>query len=275
MSVSTTVTLRTGVVSPRLAFGTWRIKEAPADAVCSALKLGYRAIDTACAYGNEEGVGEGIRRSGIPRDELFLATKMRNSDQGYLSGLRAFDASEQRLGTRIDQYLLHWPCPARGNYVDAWRALEKLYADGRVRSVGVCNFNIPHLETLRQKCDLMPMVNQIEMHPMLIQPELLEYCAAHGIQVEAYSPLMHGGAVLEHPLMLELAQKYGRTVSQITLRSLIQQGAKVLVKSVHENRMLENMQIYDFSLSEEDMAKIATLNARIRTCGDPDTMNLG
>jgi diketogulonate reductase-like aldo/keto reductase len=266
------VTLSNGVDMPMLGFGTFQIEDGKVviNAVKTALELGYRHIDTAAVYGNECGVGEGIRQSGIARENLFVTTKVWNSDQGYESTLRAFDASLKRLGLDyLDLYLIHWPKPLSG---DTWKALEKIYTEKRVRSIGVSNFHIHHLEEILERCSLKPMVNQIEFHPCLIQQPLLDYCKQHNIQYEAWSPLMQN-EIFSIPLMQKIAEKYHRTIAQIVLRWDIQKGVVTIPKSIHPERIKENMEIFDFEISEEDMQLIASLDKGQRVGADPDNFN--
>ena len=269
-------TLNNGVITPALALGTWKSPsgEIVIDAIKAAVEAGYRSIDTAKAYGNEESVGEGIRTCGVPREELFVTTKIWNADHGYENTLKAYEGSMQRLNIGyIDELLIHWPTPKYNMYVETWKALEKLNKDGKVRTIGVCNFTIDFLEDLRKNCDITPAVNQIEMHPMLIQKDLMDYCADRGILIEAYSPLMNGGDILTNELIAKIGAKYGKSNAQVTLRYLYQLGVRILVKSVHKERIIQNQEIFDFELSASDMEEISTLNAGIRTCGDPLTAN--
>ncbi len=270
------LTLRNNITVPKIALGTWMIPDGKVakDTVIAACNCGYRAIDTASAYDNEKGVGEGIRNSNLRREELFVTTKLANKDQGYDNALRAFDVSLEKLDiSYIDQYLIHWPCPAFSKYVETYGALIRLYEEKVLKSIGVCNFNINHLEHLRKEYDFLPLVNQIEMHPMLIQPELLDYCKEHNIQVEAYSPLMHGGEILKNDLVLSLAKKYEKTPSQIILAYLLTYDVRILAKSTHLERLKENIDIFDIELEKEDLHNIRLLNKRKRTCANPDTMN--
>lgn len=267
-------TLNNGVVVPSLALGTWKSPsgEVVIDAIKAAVEAGYRSIDTAKAYGNEESVGEGIRTCGIPREELYVTTKVWNADHGYENALKAYEGSMKRLDIGyIDELLIHWPTPMYGLYVDTFKALEALYEEGKLRAIGVCNFTIDFLEELRKNCHITPAVNQIEMHPMLIQKDLMQYCADHGILIEAYSPLMNGGEILTNELIAKIGAKYGKSNAQVTLRYIYQLGARILVKSVHKERIIQNQEIFDFELSASDMEEIATLNKGIRTCGDPVT----
>jgi len=267
-----TVTLHNGVRMPRLGLGVFKVKEGEEveQAVDIALQVGYRSIDTAKAYHNEEGVGRAIARCGIPREELFVTTKVWNSDQGYESTLQAFEASRQRLGLEVvDLYLVHWP--VKGKYLDTYRALEKLYKEGAVRAIGVSNFQIHHLRDVLETCEIKPMVNQIEYHPLLSQVPLREFCEQAGIQVEAWSPLMQGN--LDVPEIAALARKYGKSPAQIVLRWDLQHGVVTIPKSTNGRRIRENADVFDFELSAEDMATLDGLNQNRRFGSDPDNFN--
>lgn len=265
------ITLSNGVRVPQLGFGVWQVPEDEvADAVETALEVGYRSIDTAAAYGNEEGVGEALRRSGLDRDELFVTTKLANPDQGFDSVLRAFDASLDRLGLNVlDLYLIHWPLPRRDLYVPTWKALERLYAEGRVRAIGVCNFQVPHLERVMEEGGIAPMVNQIELHPLLTQEELRDFDAKHNIATEAWSPLGHG-RLLDHPAVTEIADEHERTPAQVLLRWHVQLGNVVIPKSVTPERIRSNFEVFDFELSDEEMGRISDLDNDTRFGPDPD-----
>ena len=257
---------------PLLGFGTFKVPdgETTIQSVRTALSLGYRHIDTAAIYQNESGVGEGIRQSGISREDIFVTSKLWNADQGYESTLRAFDASTQRLGfDYLDLYLIHWPKPLNK---ETWRAMEKLYREKRIRAIGVSNFHIHHLEDLFTTCEIKPAVNQIEFHPRLVQQPLLNFCKKHQIQFEAWSPLMQG-KIFELPLLKDLAVKYKRSISQIVLRWDIQMGIVTIPKSIHPNRIEENMNIFDFEIDERDMAAITALDKGQRVGSDPDNFN--
>jgi diketogulonate reductase-like aldo/keto reductase len=235
--------------------------------VKTALATGYRHIDTAAAYNNEESVGRAIRESGVPREEIFVTTKVWNSRQGYETTLEAVEDSLEKLGFEyVDLYLIHWA--VKGKYKDTWRALEKLYADGRVRSIGVSNFEIHHLEDLLEDAKVVPAVNQVECHPLLTQYELQEYCESKGIRITAWSPLMRGN--IDVPLLKELAAKYGKSPAQIILRWDLQRGLITIPKSVTPERIRENADIFDFELSEEDMRAINGLNENRRFGSHPD-----
>uniref|UniRef100_UPI0009BE2D41 aldo/keto reductase n=1 Tax=Streptomyces viridosporus TaxID=67581 RepID=UPI0009BE2D41 len=243
-------------------------------AVATALEAGYRSIDTAAAYGNEEGTGRAIARSGVPREDLFVTTKLWNSDQGYEATLRAFDASVSKLGLDyVDLYLIHWPTPERGLYVDTYKAFEKLHADGRIRAIGVSNFLPEHLEHLIAETSVIPAVNQIELHPHLQQHTAREYHAEQGITTEAWSPLGSGKGILEIPAIVAIAQKHGRTPAQVVLRWHIQLGNVVIPKSVTPSRIEENIDVFGFSLDAEDLAAISALNEDRRLGLDPAEFN--
>ncbi|MBN6188882.1 aldo/keto reductase [Aneurinibacillus sp. BA2021] len=264
-------TLSNNVRMPWVGLGVWKTKEGQEveQAVAAALKAGYRSIDTAAIYGNETGVGNAIRQSGVKREELFITTKVWNDDQGYDSTLAAFEESRKKLGLDyIDLYLIHWP--VRDKYKDTWRALEKLYKDGAVRAIGVSNFHPHHLEDLMADSEIVPMVNQIELHPLLSQQEARAFCKKHGIQVEAWSPLGQGGELLQHPVLTEIAQKHGKTPAQVILRWDLQHGIVTIPKSVHEERIIQNADLFDFVLSAEDMGHIDALNENKRIGPDPD-----
>lgn len=267
------ITLSNGVEIPALGFGTWQIEEYPLAAVSvrAALQAGYRHIDTAAAYGNEEGVGRGIEESGVSRKDIFLTTKLWNTDQGYEATLRAFDKSLRKLQTDyVDLYLIHWP---KGELsAESWKAFEKIYHEGMARAIGVCNFHEHHLELLLPHCEVRPMVNQIELHPLLTQEPLRAFCEKQDIRIEAWSPLMRG-KLFDVPLLKKLADKYNRPVSQIVLRWDVQQGIITIPKSAHKKRIEENMQLFDFELSEEDMAQISSLNKGQRIGPNPDNFN--
>jgi diketogulonate reductase-like aldo/keto reductase len=274
MATVPTLALNNDVVIPQLGFGVWQVpSEGTAKAVRTALDSGYRSIDTAAAYRNEAGVGEAIRSSGLPRQDLFVTTKLWNSDQGYDPALRAFDASLGELGLDyVDLYLIHWPLPKRDNYVDTWRALEKLHADGRVRAVGVSNFQVPHLRRLLDETEIVPAVNQVELHPNLQQAALREFHAEHGIVTEAWSPLAQG-ALLSEVIVTSLAAKYGKSPAQIVLRWHLQLGNVVIPKSVTPSRIAENIDVFDFELADDDMTVISELDMGTRVGPHPDTFD--
>jgi 2,5-diketo-D-gluconate reductase A len=265
-----TVTLNNSVTIPQLGFGVYQIPpESVENATALALKSGYRHIDTAAAYANEAGVGRAIRDSGIPRDELFVTTKLRNADQGYESTLEAFESSRTTLGLDvIDLYLIHWPYPRHELYVETWKAMESLYEQGRVRAIGVSNFLEPHLDEIMAEGSVVPAVNQIEIHPSFQQRGLAVWSSRHGIAVEAYSPLGQGHD-LDDGTVMELARRYGKTPAQIILRWHIQSGYIAIPKSTTTRRIVENVDIFDFTLDGAEMSSIDSLEAGFRTSGDP------
>ncbi len=269
-----TTTLNNGVKMPWFGLGVFKAEagEEVENAVKTALQLGYRSIDTAAFYKNEEGVGKAIRESGVKREDIFVTTKVWNENQGYDSTLEAFEESRKKLGLDyIDLYLVHWP--VKGKYLDTWKALEKLYKDGLVRAIGVSNFKIHHLKDILNEGEIVPTVNQVEYHPRLTQSELHHFCKEHQIQLEAWSPLMRGGELLEHPDILDLSKKYGKTSAQIILRWDLEKEVVTIPKSVHDYRIKENADIFDFELSEEDIKKIDDLNKDQRIGPDPDHIN--
>ncbi|MCF2647848.1 aldo/keto reductase [Niallia circulans] len=274
-NLKSTTTLHNGVEMPWLGLGVFLVKdgEEVVNSVKAALEVGYRSIDTAAAYKNEEGVGKAIAESNVPREELFITTKVWNADQGYEATLAAFDVSMKKLGLDyLDLYLIHWPLPSQGKFLDTWKALEQLYKDGRVRAIGVSNFKVHHLEEIIANSEIVPMVNQVEYHPRFNQRELHDFCKKHGIQLEAWSPLMQGG-LLEEPILVELAKKYNKSPAQIIIRWDIQTGVVTIPKSVKPHRIAENKDVFDFELSEEDMDKISALNQDQRMFANPDTFS--
>ncbi|MET7612263.1 aldo/keto reductase [Streptomyces seoulensis] len=270
------IILNNGVEMPQLGFGVWQVPDDEAErAVATALETGYRSIDTAAIYGNEEGTGKAIAASGLPREDLFVTTKLWNSDQGYDSTLRAFDTSLEKLGLDyLDLYLIHWPLPARDNYLDTYKAFEKLYSDGRIRAIGVSNFLPEHLQRLIAETSVVPAVDQIELHPQLQQRAAREFNAGHGIATEAWSPLGQGKGLLEVPAIVAIAQKHGRTPAQVVLRWHIQLGNIVIPKSVTPSRIKENIEVFDFSLDDEDLAAISALDENKRLGPDPATFDM-
>lgn len=268
-----TLTLNDGMQIPQLGFGTWQTpEEKTAAAVANALAAGYRLIDTASVYGNESGVGEGIRRSGVPREKICVTTKLWNSDQGYDETLRACEASLRRLQLDYaDLYLIHWPMPRQDRYLDSWRALIALKNEGRVRSIGVSNFQIPHLQRLLDETDAIPSVNQIELHPLFQQRELRAFHARHGIATESWSPLGQGAA-LRNERVLRIAQKHQKTSAQIVLRWHLDQGLITIPKSVTPARISENFRVFDFKLNAEDIALLDAIDSPKGRIGpNPDT----
>ncbi|MFI9645283.1 aldo/keto reductase [Streptomyces sp. NPDC052040] len=271
------IILNNGVEMPQLGFGVWQVPDDEAEsAVATALEAGYRSIDTAAIYGNEEGVGKAVAASGIPRQDLFVTTKLWNGDQGYDSTLRAFDTSLEKLGLDyVDLYLIHWPLPSRGTFIETYKAFETLYADGRAKAIGVSNFLPEHLRELIDATSVVPAVNQIELHPHLQQHAARDIHAEHGIATEAWSPLGQGKGLLEVPAIVAIAQKHNRTPAQVVLRWHLQLGTIVIPKSVTPSRIRENIEVFDFSLDTEDMAAISALNEDRRIGPDPAAFDVG
>lgn len=265
------VTLNNGMRLPQLGLGVWQVPpEEVAEAVSAAVDAGYRSIDTAASYGNEKEVGEALRRSGLNRGDVFITTKLANPDHGYDTTLRAFDASLRRLGVEaVDLYLIHWPLPDQDRYVSTWKALERIYAEGRARAIGVSNFHVPQLERIMEEGGIIPMVNQVELHPMLAQKELRRFHAAHGIVTEAWSPLGHG-RLLDHPTVVDIAQETGRTPAQVLLRWNVRLGNMVIPKSVTPARIRANFEIFDFELSDSQTERLDALNSGTRFGPDPE-----
>jgi 2,5-diketo-D-gluconate reductase A len=270
-----TLPMNNGVEIPQLGFGVFLVPDTETKAaVGTALEVGYRHVDTAKLYQNEAAVGAAIAESGIPRDELFVTTKVWNSEQGYDSAIASFEASMERLRLEVlDLLLIHWPAPALNRYVDTWRALEKLSAEGRVRAVGVSNFSIPHLQRLFEETSVVPAINQIELHPLLPQAELRAFHAEHGILTEAWSPLARGGPVLRNPVIADIAGRVGKTPAQVILRWHIELGNVTIPKSVTPARIRENFDVFDFSLTADDLTAIAGLETGDRIGPHPDTFN--
>ncbi len=272
LTIESRITLSDGAKIPVLGLGVWQAgagKETR-KAVSAALESGYRLIDTAKLYGNERDVGAAVRESGIPRDEIFVTTKLWNSDQGFESALRAFEGSRRELGLEyVDLYLVHWPVPQLRN--ESWKALVKIREQGLARSIGVSNYTIPHLEELLAATPVPPSVNQVEFHPFLFQRELLEYGQKHHIQLEAYSPLTRGRH-LKHPLIKEIAAKYGRTLAQILIRWGLQHGLVVIPKSVRPERIRENADVFGFEIKSPDMARLDALDERSHLAWNPDDL---
>jgi len=268
------LTLNNGVTIPQLGFGVFQVPpEETQRTVEDALEAGYRHIDTAAAYRNEAGVGAALAATGIAREDIFVTTKLRNGDQGYESALRAFEDSRRALGLDVvDLYLIHWPCPGRGETLNTWRAMEELRAAGRVRAIGVSNFLPHHLAELLEAAEVRPVVNQIEVHPYHQQKELRAFNAEHGIVTEAYSPLGQG-AVLADPVITGIAERLGRTPAQVVVRWHLQLGNVVIPKSVTPSRMAENLDVLGFELSEADMAAIDGLDRGARIGFHPDLFN--
>ncbi|MFD7971911.1 aldo/keto reductase [Streptomyces clavifer] len=276
MSQVPSLTLNNGLEMPQLGFGVWQVPDDEASkAVATAIEAGYRSIDTAAVYGNEAGTGKGIAASGVERDELYVTTKVWNADQGYDSTLRAFDASLDRLGLdHVDLYLIHWPLPAKDAYVDTYKALEKIHADGRAKSIGVSNFLPEHLERLMGETSVVPAVNQIELHPQFQQAESRAFHALHGIVTEAWSPLGQGKG-LTVPTVVAIAHKHGRTPAQVVLRWHLQTGHVAIPKSVTPSRIVENIGVFGFELDADDLAALAALDEGKRIGADPREFSAG
>jgi methylglyoxal/glyoxal reductase len=272
-NLQATTTLNNGVKMPWLGIGVFKVEEGPelVDALKYAVKNGYRSIDTAAIYGNEEGVGQAIRESGIAREELFVTSKVWNVDLGYESTINAYETSLKKLGLEyLDLYLIHWP--VEGKFKEAWRAMESLYKSGKVKAIGVSNFQVHHLEELMKDSEIIPMVNQVEYHPLLIQIEVREFCQKHRIQLEAWSPLMQG-QLFDNPILIGIAAKYNKSVAQVIIRWDLQNGVITIPKSTKEHRIMENANVFDFELSKEDMIVIEGLNRNHRVGPDPDNFD--
>jgi 2,5-diketo-D-gluconate reductase A len=264
------ITLNNGVEIPQIGLGVWQIPDGEVEGViATALDLGYRSIDTAKAYNNETGVGNAIAAADLPREELFITTKLANGDQGYDSTLRAFEASMARLRLDVlDLYLIHWPCPSNGQFAETWRAFEHLHGEGRIRAIGVSNFRADDLQALFDEFGIVPAVNQVELHPDFQQAAMRALHTEHGIATEAWSPLGHG-AVLGNPAIAAIADRHRKTPAQVVLRWQMQVGAIAIPKSASPARLAENIAIFDFALSDDDLAIIAGLETGVRIGGDP------
>lgn len=272
-----TTTLNNGVKMPWFGLGVFKVEEGPelVNAVKTSIKHGYRSVDTAAIYGNEEGVGKGIqdglKEAGISREELFVTSKVWNADLGYESTIAAYETSLKKLGLEyLDLYLIHWP--VEGKYKDAWRALETLYKEGRVKAIGVSNFQIHHLEDLMKDAEIKPMINQVEYHPRLTQKELQAFCQTNDIQFEAWSPLMQG-QLLDNEVIQGIANKHNKSIAQVILRWDLQNGVVTIPKSTKEHRIVENANVFDFELTKEEMEIIDGLNQNHRVGPDPDNFD--
>ncbi|WP_026909664.1 aldo/keto reductase [Patulibacter minatonensis] len=270
------ITLNNGVAIPQLGFGTWQIPEEDTQGIVEhAIATGYRHIDTAAAYQNEAQVGAALQASGVPRDELFVTTKLWNANHGRDKTLKAFDVSMEKLGLDVlDLYLIHWPLPDQDDYVETWKALEELLESGRTRAIGVSNFQRPHLERLFAESDVVPAVNQIELHPLLTQVDLKAFHAEKDIHTEAWSPLAQGGDLLKDDTIAGIAERVGKSPAQTILRWQLQEGNIIFPKSVTASRVEENFDVFDFELTPEDLAQITGLNQDERQGPDPDTFHV-
>ncbi len=268
------ITLNNGVTIPQLGFGVFQIPpDQTKDATALALEVGYRHIDTAEMYGNEAGVGEAVRASGIDRAEIFVTSKLNNGAHGHDDALAAFAETLSTLDIGyVDLFLVHWPLPTVSDYVETWKAMEEIYASGKARAVGVSNFQTTHLNRLAAECTVVPAVNQIEVHPYLTNETVRAYGAEHGIATEAWSPIAQGG-VLDDPAIVTIAERVGRTPAQVTLRWHVQRGDIIFPKSVTESRVRENFALFDFELTDADIASISALNKDERTGPDPDVFD--
>jgi 2,5-diketo-D-gluconate reductase A len=275
MTTSPLMNLQDGNTMPQLGLGVYKVdNDIAAPLVSHALQNGYRLIDTASMYENEVGVGQGIVDSGVPREEVLVATKFWMDDLGFENTLKAFDKSLKLLGLDyLDFYLIHWPAPKRGLlYVDSWKAMEKLKNEGLIRSIGVCNFHTHHIDEILKVAEHKPVINQIELHPWLTQENAIAYDNAHSIVTQAWSPLARG-KILDEPMLEAMAIKHGKSVAQIVLRWHIQRGVAVIPKSNSKERIVENMNVFDFELSAEDVDAITALNTNFRTGVDPEDRN--
>lgn len=272
-----TTALHNGVNMPWLGLGVFQVEEGSEliQAIKSAIAHGYRSIDTAAIYQNETGVGQAIKEAlqdnNLSREELFVTSKVWTADMGYEETIAAYETSLAKLGLEyLDLYLIHWP--VKGKYKETWRALETLYKEGRVKAIGVSNFQIHHLEDVMKDAEIKPMVNQVELHPYLSQQALLSFCKEQGIQLEAWSPLMQG-QLLDQPVLKQIAAKYGKSVAQVIIRWDLQRGIITIPKSTKEHRIIENVDVFDFQLTEEDMTLINSLNQDQRVGPDPDNFD--
>ncbi|MFB0842975.1 aldo/keto reductase [Paenibacillus oleatilyticus] len=272
-----TTTLNNGKAMPWFGIGVFKVEDGPelVDAVKAAVAHGYRSIDTAAIYDNERSVGQAIREAlqetGLSREDLFVTSKVWNADLGYEATLAAYETSLEKLGLDyLDLYLIHWP--VAGKYKEAWRALEALYKAGRVKAIGVSNFQIHHLEDLMKDAEIKPMVNQVELHPGLSQQALRDFCARHDIQIEAWSPLMQG-QLLDNPVLQEIGARHGKSIAQVILRWDLQHGIVTIPKSTKAHRIIENASVFDFELTSEEMARIDALNQNLRVGPDPDNFD--
>ncbi|TKD71397.1 aldo/keto reductase [Pseudalkalibacillus hwajinpoensis] len=269
----TTTTLHNGVEMPTLGLGVWKMEnnDEVKTAVNAAIDAGYKAIDTAAAYKNEEGVGAAIKENSTPREDLFITSKVWNDDQGYESTLKAFEDTVTKLGVEtLDLYLIHWP--VEGKYKETWKAMEKLYKDGRIRAIGVSNFHPHHLEDLIKDAEIKPMVNQVEFHPLLNQQELRDYCKKHSIQMEAWSPLAQG-KLLDHDVVKHIGEQHGKSTAQVIIRWDLEHEVVTIPKSSNPERIKQNFDVFDFELTKDDIRAIDELNQNERMGPDPDNFD--
>ena len=274
MTAVPTVLLNNGVEIPQLGFGVFKVPpEQTEDVTRTALEVGYRHVDTAQMYGNEAGVGRAVRAAGLARDEVFVTSKLDNPNHARDDALRSFDGTLAELGfDHVDLFLIHWPLPEVGDFVETWHAMEEIYRSGRARAIGVSNFQPHHLRRLLAAAEVVPAVNQIEVHPYLVQDDVRAFGAEHGIVTEAWAPIARG-RVLDDPVITTIAKRLERTPAQVTLRWAIQRGDVVFPKSVSRGRIEENFDLFDFELADDEMAEITALDRQERTGPDPDTMN--
>ncbi|HVC74248.1 MAG TPA: aldo/keto reductase [Mycobacteriales bacterium] len=274
MTAVPTVLLNNGVEIPQLGFGVFKVPpEQTEDVTRTALEIGYRHVDTAQMYGNEAGVGRAVRAAGLARDEVFVTSKLDNPNHARDDALRSFDGTLAELGfDHVDLFLIHWPLPEVGDFVETWHAMEEIYRSGRARAIGVSNFQPHHLRRLLAAAEVVPAVNQIEVHPYLVQDDVRAFGAEHGIVTEAWAPIARG-RVLDDPVITTIAKRLERTPAQVTLRWAIQRGDVVFPKSVSRSRIEENFDLFDFELADDEMAEITALDRQERTGPDPDTMN--
>lgn len=275
MSSIPAVTLNNGKPMPQVGFGVFQVPDAETDdVVATALETGYRSIDTAALYKNEEGTGRAIAASALPREELFITTKLGNTDHGYDAALRAFDTSLAKLGLDyVDLYLIHWPAPAQNAYVDTWRAFERIHSEGRAKAIGVSNFQPSQLQRLMDETGTVPAVNQIELHPRLQQATLREFHAANGIVTEAWSPLGKGKWLLDAPTLAKVAERHGVSPGQVALRWSTQLGNVVIPKSATPSRIRDNLDLFGFELDSEDMSALASMDTGERVGPAPDALS--
>lgn len=267
------IKLNNGIIMPQIGFGVFQVEEGEQveSAVTNAFQVGYRAIDTAKVYNNEEGVGRAIKASGIPREELFITTKLWNDDQGYDSTLLAFQESLKRLGLDyVDLYLIHWPKPSENKIKETWRGMEEIYNQGKSRVIGVCNYHANHLDQLLEDAKVVPAVNQIELHPFLNQVKLRAYCAENGIAVESWSPIMRGGELLNNEVFKTIGDAHGKQPAQVILRWHIQHGLIVIPRSVTPERIKANIEIFDFELTPDEMQQLDSMDQGLRVGPNPD-----